>query len=179
MSGSINGAFALLALLCLVHHSYQCSPGPDYKPPTIAELTQKAPIVVRGFVVKKGKDINRFEACLYISHVYKGARVKNYICVSGFGSSAACLSEPGYGTEYLFFLNRKVDHKLGTGYEARYDSIHSAVQVFGKDSEDGIRDGKCCPRTLKNCNSFRLFCSRGYCGHSKCRCTRGLKYRKV
>ena len=152
MSGTINSVFALL--LCFVHHSYQCSPGPDYKPPTIAELTQKAPIVVRGFVVNKGEDINLYKACLYISHVYKGVGVKSYICVSGFGSTAACLSDPSYGREYLFFLNRKRNRKLGTGYAARYDSIHSATQVFEKNSEDGIRDGKCCPHTLKSKNFF-------------------------
>ena len=154
MSGNINSVFALLALLCFVHHSYQCTPKLDYKPPTIAELTQKAPIVVRGFVVNKGQDINRYKVCLYISHVYKGVGVKSYICVSGFGSTSLCLSNPGYGIEYLFFLNRKRNRKLGTGFTARYDSIYSASQVFGRNSEDGIRDGKCCPRTLKSKNFY-------------------------
>ena len=138
-------AITFLALLSVIHQSFQCSPGPDYRPPTIAELTQKAPIVVRGFVVNKGTDINRYKACLYISHVYKGSGIENYICVSNFGSTATCLADPAYGVEYLFFLNRKV-----TGYEARYDSIHSAAQVFKKDSEDGINAGKCCGNTEKS-----------------------------
>ena len=143
-------AITLLTFLCGIRSSFQCSPGPGYKPPTIAELTEKAPIVVRGYVVNKGTDINRFKACLYISHVYKrpsSVNVDHYICVSNFGSSAACLSNPAYGVEYLFFLNKKVDLKLGTGFEARYDSIHSAAQLFRKDSEAGIRAGKCCPKS--------------------------------
>ena len=156
MMKAANLAITLLAFLCVIHLSFQCSPGPDYKPPTIAELTQKAPFVVRGFVVKKEGDINGYKACLYISHVYKGFGVKNYICVSRFGSTAACLSDPSYGVEYLFFLNAKVNKKLGTRYEARYDSIHSAAQVFEKDSEDGVRDGKCCPLSVKSTLVFYI-----------------------
>ena len=140
-------AITLLTILAGIRSSFQCSVGPDYKPPTIAELTEKAPIVVQGYVVNKGSDINSFKACLYISHVYKrpsSVNVDHYICVSNFGSSAACLSNPVYGVEYLFFLNKKVDLILGTSFEARYDSIYSAAQVFKKNSVAGIRDGKCC-----------------------------------
>ena len=161
MLKSANVAITFLAFLSLLHQSFQCSPGPDYKPPTIAELTKKAPIVVRGFVVNKGSDINRYKACLYISHVYKGSGIGSYICVSNFGSSAACLSDPAYGVEYLFFLNRKANKELGTGYEARYDSIHSAAQVFKKDSEDGIKDGKYC-RGGKKRMYLQLVCNPGW-----------------
>ena len=146
----VNVAITLLGFLCVLHLSFQCSPPPNYEPPTIAELTRKAPIVVRGFVVKKVGDNNLYVGCLYISHVYRGFGVKNYICASRFGSTAACLSDPSYGVEYLFFLNAKVNKKLGTRYEARYDSIHSAAQVFEKDSEDGVRDGKCCPLSMRS-----------------------------
>lgn len=149
MSKSENVAITLLAFLCVIHQSFQCSPpGPDWVPPTIAELTQKAPIVVRGYVVKKVGDIAiSFNGCLNISHVYKGsAGIKSYICVSKFGPTSACLSNPAYGVEHLFFLNGDV--KRGN-YEARYDTIHSATQAFRKDSEDGVRDGKCCPVSMK------------------------------
>ena len=145
-----NVTITLLAFLCAIHQSFQCSPPPDWNPPTITELTEKAPIVVRGFVVKKVGDSNLYTACLRISHVYKGSGVKSYICVSRFGSTAACLSDPAYGVEYLFFLNRKINEKLGTEYEARYDTIHSATRVFKKNSEDEVRDGKCCPGSSKS-----------------------------
>lgn len=139
-----NSAFALLAFLCGIQQSFQCSPGPDYKPPTIAELTSKAPIVVRGYIVNKGSDINQYKACMYVSRVYKGRVRDSYICASNFGSTAACLADPQYGTEYLFFLNKK-----GKSYVARYDSIHSAAQVFTNNSEAGVRNGKCCELNLK------------------------------
>jgi hypothetical protein len=112
MSKSANVAITLLAFLCVIHQSFQCSPpGPDWVPPTIAELTQKAPIVVRGYVVKKVGDMAiSFNGCLNISHVYKGsAGIKSYICVSKFGPTSACLSNPAYGVEHLFFLNGDVN----------------------------------------------------------------------
>ena len=150
MSKSANLAITLLAFLCAIHQSFPCRPSPDYEPPTIAQLTEKAPIVVRGYVVTKVGNINRYKVCLYISHVYKGSGVKSYICVSKFGSTAACRSNPAYGVEYLFFLNRKVNEKLGTEYAARYDGIATAAQVFKKDLEDDVRDGKCCPGSMKS-----------------------------
>ncbi len=157
MLKTANLVITLLTFLCTIHQSFQCSPGPDYEPPTIANLTQKAPIVVRGFVIKKVGDNNRYTACLFISHVYKGShfRIKRKICASKFGSTAACLSNPAYGVEYLFFLNKV--NKLGTKYEARYDSIHSAAQVFKKDSVNGVRDGKCCPRSKKSTYIYIIY----------------------
>ena len=140
-----NLAITLLAFLCAIHQSFQCSYGPDYKILTIAELTQKAPIVVRGYVVIKGDNVNFYKACLYITHVYKGSGVKNYICATNFGSGAACKSDPSYNVEYLFFLNQEGNQQFGYTYAVRYDNgLFSGTKIFNKEALDGVREGKCC-----------------------------------
>ena len=97
-----------------------------------------------GYVVRKIGDVDvGYTACLYITHVYKGSLNSNYICADNFGPSSACLVNPTYGVEYLFFLN-----KTSTGYRARYDRSFSAAEPFNDKVLTTVRDGICCPRDL-------------------------------
>ena len=134
----------ILVFLCVVQRSNQCRPAPDWKPMSVEERVQRAPVVVRGYLVKKIGNINSFKACLYVNYVYKGHLSSNYICADNFGSTAACLSDLNFGVEYLFFLNRK---RLG-GFFARYDDIHSAAVPFTKKISTDIKNGLCCPKKL-------------------------------
>ena len=146
MKESVKFLTLAMVFLSAVKISKQCGPpGPDAPPPpTLEELVQLAPIVVRGYVVRKIGDVDvGYTACLYITHVYKGSLNSNYICADNFGPSSACLVNPTYGVEYLFFLN-----KTSTGYRARYDRSFSAAEPFNDKVLTTVRDGICCPRDL-------------------------------
>ena len=136
-----------IVFLCAVkissaQQAQRCTPAPG-PVPTLEELVQLAPIVVRGYVVQKIGDVNTYTACLYITHVYKGFLNSNYICADNFGSTALCLADPTYGVEYLFLLD-----KTPTGYRARYDYPFSAAQRFNDEALIAVRDAICCPGDL-------------------------------
>ena len=136
-----------MVLLVAVKISTQCSPPPPPSNPlTVEDRVQRAPIVVRGYLVRKIKDGTTngiYKACLYITHVYKGSVSSNYICVGDFGSDNLCLVSLDFGVEYLIFLN-------GTrgSYVARYDYIHSAAVRFNDAVLKEIKNGICCPNVL-------------------------------
>lgn len=136
-----------LFLLGLVGSSIQCSPpGPDWKPLTVEELARRAPLVIKAYLVKSfAQDASsemHSRRCLFVTQIYRGSlhsHDSNYICADGFGSGAACLSDLSFGRQFIVFLN-----KVTSGYEARYDQIHSAVQGYSDSVEEELRKGLCC-----------------------------------
>ena len=144
-----------MVFLGTVKISTQCVPPPPPSTPlTVENRVQRAPIVVRGYLVRKIKDGTTngiYKACLYITHVYKGSVFSNYICAGDFGSDTLCLVSLDFGVEYLIFL----DGTRGR-YVARYDYIHSAAVHFNDDVLKEIKNGICCPNILGGRQCFYM-----------------------
>ena len=126
-------------------------PGPNHKPLTIEDRIQKAPVAVRGYLVRKIGNGSIYRACLYITRVYRGYLSSSYICADNFGvenvnasnSTVNCLSDLKFDVKYLILLD-----KTARRYRARYDEIGGAAVPYNNDIKDDIRDALCCPRKL-------------------------------
>ena len=145
LSHKMKSLLVAFCLLVLVEKISMCQPPPHWEPQSIKQLTNRAPIAVKAYMVKqKGSGLFESMRCIHIETVYKGVLHPgdyNYLCASRFGPSAACLSDFMCGIPYFVFLD-KVGAK---NYIAHYGDIHGASKLYSRGRAREVAKGVCCP----------------------------------